>query len=81
MDVNEPVVVHTTTNTNEAELLKSVLDGEGIPCQIDGENQGSFSGVLDVRLLVRARDEERARQILAAHRDRSEEQAETDSGY
>ena len=67
MDVNEPVVVYTTNNLVEAEILKNVLEGEGIKCELDGENQGSFAGVLGVRLLVRAWDEERARQALASH--------------
>ncbi len=67
MDENEPVEVHTTTNANEAEVLKSLLEGQGIKCELDGENQGSFSGVFTVRILVRARDEQRARQVLADH--------------
>ena len=53
MDANEPVVVHTTNNLSEAEILKNVLEGEGIECELDGENQGGFVGVLDVRILVR----------------------------
>jgi Putative prokaryotic signal transducing protein len=44
-----------------------VLEAEGIKCEIDGENQGSFTGVLEVRLLVRSWDEERARKVLAEH--------------
>jgi hypothetical protein len=67
VDVNEPVVVHTTNNLAEAEILKNMLEGEGIKCELDGENQGSFAGVLDVKILVRAWDEERARQALASH--------------
>ena len=67
MNANEPVVIHTTNNLAEAEILKNVLEGEGVKCELDGENQGSFAGVLAVRLLVRAWDEERARQVLASH--------------
>jgi hypothetical protein len=67
MDADEPVVVQTTTNFAEAEILKNLLEGEGIKCEVEGENQGSFAGVLGISLLVRAWDEERARQILAAH--------------
>jgi hypothetical protein len=69
------VVVYTTTNLAEAEILKNVLEGEGIRCDLDGENQGGFAGVVDVRILVRAWDEERARQVLASHghhRERAE---------
>ena len=67
MDANEPVVVYTTNNLGEAEILKNMLEGEGLKCELDGENQGSFTGVLGVRVLVRAVDEERARQVLASH--------------
>ena len=67
MDANEPVVIHTTKDLAEAEILKTVLEGEGIKCELEGERQGSLTGVLDVRLLVRAWDEERARQVIASH--------------
>jgi Putative prokaryotic signal transducing protein len=67
MDANEPAVVYTTNNTSDAEILKNVLEGEGIECELDGENQGGFVGVLDVKILVRASDEERARRVLASH--------------
>ena len=53
MDANEPVVVYTTNNLSQAEILKNVLEGEGIECELDGENQGGFVGVVDVRLVVR----------------------------
>lgn len=67
MDEHEPVAIYTTTNANEAEFLKSLLDGQGIKSELDGENQGSWSGVLPVRILVTAHDEQRARQVLADH--------------
>ena len=67
MDTNEPVVVQTTNNPTEAEILKNVLESEGIKCELEGENQGGFAGVLGVRILVRAWDEERARRVLDAH--------------
>ena len=80
MDVNEPVVVYTTNNLAEVEILKNVLEGEGIKCELDGENQGSFAGVLGVRILVRAWDEERARQALASHAHHHGGHAGKDSG-
>jgi hypothetical protein len=67
MDANEPVVLCTTNNPNEAELLKTLLEGDGIKCELDGENQGSLAGILDIRVLVRAWDAERARKALASH--------------
>jgi hypothetical protein len=46
--INEPEVVFTTNNLAEAEILKNVLEGEGIRCELDGENQGGFAGVIGV---------------------------------
>jgi putative signal transducing protein len=67
VDPNDPVVLQTTTNLAEAEILKNALEAEGIKCELEGENQASFTGVLGVRVLVRAWDEERARKVLAEH--------------
>ena len=67
MDANEPVVIYTTNNLAEAEIIENMLEGEGIKCELGGENQGSFAGLFDVRVLVRAWDEERARQMLTLH--------------
>jgi putative SOS response-associated peptidase YedK len=66
VDANEPVAVYTSTNLADAEIIKTVLESEGIKCILDGENQGSFAGVLEARLLVRAKDAERARYVLKA---------------
>ena len=52
---------------DEAERLALELDDEGIECFLDGENQASFTGILNINVLVRASDEERARQLLNSH--------------
>ena len=67
MNADQPVVIHATNNLGEAEILKGVLEGEGIKCELEGENQGGFAGIFAVKILVRAWDEERARQVLACH--------------
>ena len=67
MDANHPVEIFTTNDLAEAEILKGVLEGEGIRCDLEGENQGSFTGILPVKILVRAKDKARARQALASH--------------
>lgn len=66
-DVNEPVAVYTTTNLAEAEIVKNALAAEGIRCGLDAETQGGFAGLFAVKVLVRAWDEERARQVIAQH--------------
>jgi len=67
VDAREPVRVYTTTNPAEAEVLKAVLEGEGILCEVEGESQAGLTGILGMKLLVRAQDEGRAREVLASH--------------
>ncbi|HEX7450003.1 MAG TPA: site-2 protease family protein [Pirellulales bacterium] len=66
-DANGPVVVYSTTSLSEAEVVKNALTAEGIRCGLDAENQGGFAGLFAVKVLVRAWDEERARQVIAHH--------------
>ena len=67
MNANEPVAVYTTNDLYEAEIIKNSLEAEGIPCEVDGTNQGGFVEMFDVRIVVRAADVERARRVLAEH--------------
>ena len=66
-DPNDLVTVHTTHDPTKAELIKAALNDEGIACEISGENQGSFSGVLDITILVRAVDADSARKFIESH--------------
>lgn len=67
LDRQELVPVYTANDSVQAEILKNALEAEGIPCSIEGEHQGGFSGVLLVRLFVREPDAERARAFLESH--------------
>ena len=64
MEADEPVTVYTVNNPYEAEVVKTVLQGEGISCQLDGEGQAGLSDILTIGILVRARDADRAQQII-----------------
>lgn len=66
---NELVSVYSTNNAGEAEILRAALHGEGIKCEIDGENQAGLAGIIsmEIRLLVRAEDFDRARKYLEQH--------------
>lgn len=66
-DAGEPVVVYSTTNLAEAEIVKNALAAEGIRCGLDAETQGGFAGLFAIKVLVRAWDEERARQVIVEH--------------
>jgi hypothetical protein len=64
MDHNEPVAVYSTTDLADAEVVRAYLEGQGIKTAIEGGNQGGFVGVLQSRVLVRAEDADRAREVL-----------------
>jgi hypothetical protein len=66
---NDFVLVRTCNDLQEASILRSVLEGSGIEALIADENFASlYPGVMitsgGVRLLVRATDLERAKDVL-----------------
>ncbi|MCA9216546.1 MAG: universal stress protein [Planctomycetales bacterium] len=54
--------VYSTDDSTDAEIVRNALRSEGIKCEIDGENQGGFTGLtsMPIRLFVRAEDFDRA---------------------
>ena len=63
--MSETVRIYTTSNPNEAEIIKNALEAAGIECFTEGEQQGGFSGVLfDIHLVVHQDSAEAARKIL-----------------
>lgn len=56
--------VYSVTDPNLAELIKAALQRSGISCWIDGENQAGLAGILNIRLLTRAKDVDRALRII-----------------
>ncbi|MFG0336177.1 MAG: DUF2007 domain-containing protein [Maioricimonas sp. JB049] len=67
MDADELVTIYSVNEPTKAELIKVALQGEGIACEISGENQAGMSGVLRVDVLVMAKDAERARKFIDEH--------------
>lgn len=59
----------SSANNAEAALTRALLDANGIECVIEGEQLGTILGPIDtsfeLRLLVRAHELERAREVLA----------------
>lgn len=64
MDTEELVEIYSTTHEADAEVIRGLLETEGIDSQVSGANQGGFAGVLDVKVYVKACDEERARSVI-----------------
>ena len=64
--------VYSTNNASEGEILRGALQGEGIKCEIAGENQAGLAGIdsMEIQLLVRAEDFDRAHAFLERHQRR-----------
>jgi hypothetical protein len=71
-DGDELVTVYTLKDPYKAEIIKNALRGEGILCDLDGEGQAGLSEVLDIGVLVRARDADRARGLIEQHEPKRE---------
>jgi Putative prokaryotic signal transducing protein len=65
-----PVLV--TTDLAQAEIAKNKLIAEGIQCELERRTQGGFAEVVNIRVLVRAEDFDRARTAIEARRDNPE---------
>jgi Putative prokaryotic signal transducing protein len=64
MDAEETVVVYGTNDVYEAEIIRNSLRAAGIACELEGELQGGFTGLVETRLLVPAGDADRARRLI-----------------
>jgi len=73
MDLHEAVVVHTVTNPIEANLIKNLLQTEGIRCALPGLEQvfGLTPDAFEIHILVEAANADRARRLIASHQERS----------
>ena len=67
MDPNELVEVYVLRNPGKVAALKLLLETEGLPHFIDGENQAGLAGALKVRVLAPASDAERVRKFILDH--------------
>jgi hypothetical protein len=70
MDANDPLTVYTLNDPYEAEIVRNALRGEGIRCELDGERQAGLSDILEIGVLVRARDADLARKLIRRHEAR-----------
>jgi Putative prokaryotic signal transducing protein len=74
MDQSEPVEVYATLSPSEAEIIKNMLEAEGIEADVTGEIQGSFTGATpEVTIMVRAEDADRARKLILDHQKKAAE--------
>jgi len=64
MDAEEPVQVYTVTDPTVAEMIRNALQEDGIVCEISGETQAGLSGILEIQIMTRAIDADRAQRII-----------------
>ena len=67
MDLDELVKVYTLCDAGLAEIIRASLQDEGIPCQLGGRQQAGFTGTVEIDVLVRAVDADKARRLILAH--------------
>ena len=71
-DAGMPVAVYMAANHLEAEVIRSLLDAEGIPATLQYESVGlvyglTVDGMGETRVLVPPAMEDEARQVISAH--------------
>lgn len=77
MDPLEPVEVYTAFNPTEAEIIKNMLDAEGLEATVAGDAQGGFQGATpEVAIMVHSRDVDRARDLIREHQKKAVAEAE-----
>jgi len=76
MTPDDLVTVYTVHSAAEAEIIKNALEADGIACSIGNESQAGLAGLLEIVVQVRATDEPRARELIAAaHEAESESES------
>lgn len=75
------VEVHTAHGEVEAQLIQSMLEGDGIQSMFQGEavrltHAITVNGLAEVKILVREDDADRAREVIEAYLNRDEDEEE-----
>jgi Putative prokaryotic signal transducing protein len=79
MDPTEPVEVYSTFSPAEAEIIKVMLESEGIEAEVTGETQGGFQGATpEVTIMVRAEDADAARRLIRTHQEKAAKSADSE---
>ncbi|HLL52570.1 MAG TPA: DUF2007 domain-containing protein [Myxococcaceae bacterium] len=81
--VNDLVLLKTCGDNAEASLTRSLLEAAGIQCVVQGEQHrsmlGTIGGYIDLRVLVRAADLDRARELLDQDQAEAQKAAEAEA--
>jgi hypothetical protein len=80
MDTNEPVEVYSSFNPAEAEIIKNMLEADGIEADVTGDTQGAFTGATpEVTIMVHADNADRARELIRTHQEAAANTSDTGS--
>jgi hypothetical protein len=66
MKPEDVVTVDVLSNPLEAEMVANSLRTGGVACIVEGSGQAGVTGDVEVRILVRAWDADRARKLIKA---------------
>ena len=61
--------VHTTTNEFEAEMIKGLLENEGISAVVLNRKDSAYVFLGEINIMVSTHDQIRAEQIIKEQRD------------
>ena len=64
IDGDEVVTAYTTNDMYDAEIVRGILQSEGIACRLDSKSQGGFTDLVETKVLIHARDAERADETI-----------------
>ena len=69
MSFNDPFVVYTTNDPTTANLIRNLLQDNGIKCLLDGADQPLGAGFIanEIRVIVEAGHADEARKLIAPH--------------
>jgi len=65
INAQDLVPVYRALNCTEADIICNALRADGIACEVGEGNQGGLTGIMEVHVLVRAIDADRAGAYLA----------------
>jgi Putative prokaryotic signal transducing protein len=69
MATDDLVTIYSASDSTTGEIIKNFLEGEGITCFLENENQGGFEGItgMAVHVQVPAGSADYARKLLKQH--------------
>lgn len=69
MDIHDPLVIFKTSDPIKADLIKNLLNAEGIRCVLEGHDQSFGPGFLpiDIKVIVEAGSADMARHLIKKH--------------